>query len=132
MDHHTDIDEETLARLIALFYARVREDPEIGPIFTRAIHDWSDHEAKLVDFWHSVMLTSGRYKGNPMLAHMRQKAIRPEHFDRWLALWKMTTEDVTRPATAAALQQKAGRIAESLKLGMFFRPEAIAPDEKRQ
>lgn len=122
MDALRDIDEQKLAALVALFYARVREDGELGPIFNRAIADWPEHLVKLTDFWHAVMLTSGRYKGNPMVAHMRQKSIRPEHFDRWLALWKKTTEEVMAPAAAQALQAKAARIAESLKLAMFYKP----------
>ena len=32
-----EIDEQGLERLIALFYARVREDAELGPIFNAAI-----------------------------------------------------------------------------------------------
>lgn len=121
-----DIKEEDLARLVALFYGRVREDPEIGPIFDDAVEDWPAHLAKLTDFWHSVMLTSGRYKGNPMVAHMRQKRIRPEHFDRWLALWNVATAEVMAPPVAAALQAKAARIGESLKLALFFRLEPSA------
>lgn len=115
-----DIDEENLARLVALFYGRVRQDPEIGPIFDDAVHDWPDHLAKLTAFWHSAMLTSGRYKGNPMVAHMRQKRIKPEHFDRWLALWNVATAEVMSPEAAATLQTKAARIGESLKLALFF------------
>ncbi len=75
------ITEETLAELVKLFYARVRQDPDLGPIFNDAIQDWPHHLGKLTDFWHSVMLTSGRYKGNPMLKHLIHRArITPEHF----------------------------------------------------
>src|SRR3546814_7519892 len=58
-----DIDEQELERLVALFYARVRADEELGPIFNDAIDDWPEHLEKLVAFWSSVVLTSGRYKG---------------------------------------------------------------------
>src|SRR5688500_2760343 len=57
------ITEERLQALVDLFYARVRRDPMIGPVFNRAIHDWAEHLDKLQAFWSSVMLTSGRYKG---------------------------------------------------------------------
>lgn len=83
------ITEKALAELVQLFYARVRQDPEFGPIFNDAIKDWPHHLSKLTDFWHSVMLTSGRYKGNPMLKHAIHRArITSEHFTRWLALWR--------------------------------------------
>lgn len=117
-----EIDEQGLERLIALFYARVREDAELGPIFNAAIPDWPEHLDKLTAFWSSMMLTSGRYKGNPVAAHLRHTGrITPALFDRWLSLWAMVTEDVMAPAAAAALQAKAARIAESLQLAMFFK-----------
>lgn len=117
-----DIDEAGLERLVAAFYARVREDAELGPIFNDAIRDWPEHLETLTAFWSSVMLTSGRYKGNPMAAHLKHKArITPALFDRWLALWRRTTDEMMPPAAAAALQAKAARIGESLQLALFFR-----------
>ena len=116
------IDEAGLARLVDAFYARVRADAELGPIFNDAIDDWPHHLEKLTAFWSSVMLTSGRYKGQPVPAHMKHKdRITPELFDRWLGLWKQTTDELMERDAALALQEKAARIAESLKLAMFFR-----------
>jgi len=116
------IDEAGLERLVGEFYARVRADAELGPIFNDAIHDWPEHLEKLAAFWSSVMLTSGRYKGQPVPAHLKHKdRITPALFDRWLGLWKQTTDELMEPDAAAALQSKAARIAESLQLAMFFR-----------
>ena len=124
------ITEERLSELVDLFYGRVRKDDLIGPVFNRAIDDWPEHLERLQAFWSSVMLTSGRYKGNPMAAHRRHAgAIAPAMFDRWLALWaEVTSERLPGPA-AAALQHKAGHIAESLKLGLFFKipPSVSSP-----
>lgn len=122
-----DIDDDKLKTLVDVFYARVRTDPELGPIFNDAIGDWPEHLEKLTAFWSSVMLTSGRYKGNPMMAHLKHvRRITPALFDRWLALWARTTSDVMSPAAAAALQEKAQRISESLQYAMFQRPGASA------
>ena len=116
------IDDPALARLVERFYGQIRQDGELGPIFNAAVDDWPAHFAKLTDFWSSVMLASGRYKGNPVAAHLRHTGrITPALFDRWLSLWAMVTEDVMAPAAAAALQAKAARIAESLQLAMFFK-----------
>ncbi len=117
----TDITEESLRRLIDRFYDRVRADALIGPLFNQAITDWPHHLEKLAAFWSSVMLTSGRYKGQPVPAHVRHRdAISPGMFDRWLALWRQTTDEMMNPPAAAALQAKAARIAESLSLALFF------------
>ena len=115
------VDEEGLGRLVTRFYARVRSDELIGPLFNDAIDDWPEHLEKLTAFWSSLMLTSGRYKGRPLPAHIRHAdSISPESFDRWLAIWRRTTDELMPPAAAAALQEKAGRIAESLSLGIDF------------
>jgi|TARA_R110002167_G_scaffold37459_2_gene117411 hemoglobin len=116
------IDEAGIARLVHAFYARVRADAELGPIFNDAIEDWPGHLEKLAAFWSSVMLTSGRYKGQPVPAHLKHKSrIPPALFDRWLRLWKQTSDELMEPDAALALQEKASRIAESLKLAMYFR-----------
>lgn len=122
MDGLAAIDEAGLGQLVTAFYARVREDAELGPIFNDAVDDWPEHLETLTAFWSSVMLTSGRYKGQPVPAHMKHlDRITPALFDRWLALWARTTDELMAPEAAAALQDKAARIAESLKLALFFR-----------
>lgn len=127
-----DLDEGQLARLVDAFYARVRADDMIGPLFNAAVADWGEHLEKLAAFWSSVMLTSGRYKGNPMAAHRRHSgAITPAMFDRWLALWAEVTDEMVSPAAAASLQHKARHIAESLKLGLFFRIPGAPPPAAR-
>ena len=105
------------------FYAKVRLDPEIGPLFNAAVGDWDAHLLKLAAFWSSVMLASGRYKGNPMAAHLKLR-ITPAMFDRWLTLWNRTVEELFEPAVARQLRAKARRIAESLQLALFYRPDA--------
>ena len=114
--------EEELATLVEQFYAKVRSDDVLGPVFNAAVDDWPEHLEKLSAFWSSVMLTTGRYRGNPMAAHMKQKsAIEPSMFVRWLAHWRETAHEILDERGAEAVVAKAERIAESLQLGMFFR-----------
>jgi hemoglobin len=116
------IDDAALTDVVHTFYGKVREDAELGPIFGDAISDWPHHLGKMVDFWSSVMLTTGRYKGNPVMMHLKHKPrITPALFERWLALWAETTDELLPPEAAAALQARAARIAESLQLALFFR-----------
>jgi len=117
-----DINEDGLSRVVTAFYARIRKDAELGPIFNDAIQDWPEHLEKLTDFWSSVMLTSGRYKGRPVPAHLKHAdRITPALFQRWLTLWAETTNALMAPEAAQALQAKAARIAESLQLALFFK-----------
>ena len=121
----SEITEPAIAALVDRFYAKARRDPMIGPLFNNAIDDWDEHLRKLCDFWSSVMLTSGRYKGNPMAAHMKLP-IEPRFFERWLALWQDTAGELFAPKLAGAFREKAGRIAESLKLALYYRPGGLA------
>ena len=72
------------------------------------------------DFWSSVMMMSGRYKGQPLRAPMRLKSVRPEHFDVWLGLFGDVVSEVCRPDVAALFLDRARNIAASLQAGMFF------------
>jgi hemoglobin len=88
------ISEGAIRRLVGDFYVKVRADPELGPIFARAIPgDWEPHLAKMCDFWSSVMLTMGRYKGNPLAARLRIDGMEARLFGRWLELF---AEDMRR------------------------------------
>jgi hemoglobin len=124
---HPSIDEKMIRTLVHRFYAKVRDDSELGPIFARVIgDDWDAHLAKMCDFWSSVMLTTGRYKGNPMIAHMQLKAVLPRHFERWLTLFRQTAQEVCPPENAVQFIGRSENIARSLQLGMFFQPKSKA------
>lgn len=122
MDRTPIIDEAQLPALLDRFYGRVREDAELGPVFNEIVHDWPEHLERIAAFWSSVMLATGRYKGNPMMKHLvHVDRITSALFNRWLAIWAQTTAEMLSPEAAAAMQDKAGRIAESLQLAIRFR-----------
>ena len=119
------VTETQIVALVDAFYAKVRRDEILAPIFERAIEPdaWPVHLAKMYDFWSSVMLTTGRYKGNPLAVHTRLDGIEPGMFARWLALFRATAEELFPAELAASFREKSERIAESLKLGLFYRPQ---------
>lgn len=121
----TGIDEAMIERLVHRFYARVRTDPLIGPIFEARVADWDFHLAKLCAFWSSVALMSGRYHGQPMRAHL-PLPVAGEHFDRWLALFEQTAAEICPPAAADHFVERARRIADSLEMGIATMQGRIA------
>lgn len=124
---HSSIDEALIEKLVRAFYTKIRADNDLGPIFGMVITgDWEPHLQKMFAFWSSLTMLTGRYKGQPMVAHMKLKMVQPEHFDRWLSLFRETANEVCPPPAAAIFIDKAERVAESLKLGMFFKPEEAA------
>lgn len=123
MNPATSLDEAAITMLVDRFYEKVRRDPQIGPIFNAAVHDWDEHKRLLTSFWTSVALGAGSYRGNPMGAH-RPHPIRVEHFDHWLALWSETCSEELDEASAAQMLEYAQRIGRSLKLGLGLHPQA--------
>jgi hemoglobin len=119
------IDEAGIGALVAGFYGRAREDALIGPVFAAAVDDWDAHIARLTDFWSSVTLSTGRYKGNPFGAH-RPLPLQPAMFDRWLELWRETAREVFTAPVAEAFIRKAELIAGSLTMGLFGLAETKA------
>ena len=113
----TGIDEAMIERLVRGFYARVQNDPLLGPVFAARIRDWEPHLRRMCAFWSSVALMSGRYHGQPMRAHT-PLPIDAAHFDRWLSLFEDTARELCPPAAAAHFVERARRIAESLELGI--------------
>lgn len=126
----TGIDEAMIARLVATFYARVRADAVLGPIFNPRVHDWPKHEAKIATFWSSVMLQSGTYHGRPMPAHA-PLPVAGAHFDHWLKLFGEAARDVCPPEQAAMFVERANAIAQSLEFGVAtFRGQILDPGKR--
>ena len=113
----TGIDEAMIERLVHGFYAKVRADPLLGPVFEARITNWTPHLAQMCAFWSSVALMTGRYHGQPMQKHLRLP-VDARHFDRWLELFVATTGELCPPAVAEHFITAARRIAESLELGI--------------
>lgn len=113
----TGIDEAMIDRLVDSFYARVRDDILIGPVFADRIRDWGPHLAQMKLFWSSVALMTGAYHGRPMPKHL-PLPVDGRHFDRWLELFRATAREVCPPAAADHFIERAQRIAESLELGI--------------
>lgn len=109
--------EEEVHQLVHGFYAQVREDAVLGPIFDTHIQDWEPHLAKMVDFWSSALRGTARFRGTPMPKHVALPGLSAELFRRWLDLFHRTTAGLGNGAMQARADELAERIAESLWYG---------------
>lgn len=109
----TGLNEVVLDQVVRAFYAQVRLDPDLGPMFDAHIDDWEAHFQRMVDFWASVALLAGRYHRNALQAH-RPLPLQAAHFERWLALFDQTLQQETTPAGRQHLMDIAQRIAGTL------------------
>ncbi len=130
------INDALISNLVETFYGAIRSDAMLGPIFESHVADWTPHLARMKDFWASVTLESGRFRGNAMLKHIAVGGLETKHFDRWLVLWNQVVEDVA-PNDAAALvfREAAERIASSLLTGIKVQRgglDAISKPKEKQ
>lgn len=113
------VDADYVEAFVEAFYARIREDALLGPIFAERIADWGPHLVRMKAFWRSVLLNSGEYSGNPMRIHMGIPGLEEAHFAHWLELFYATLGDLENTAEARlAVGQKARMIADSLLTGI--------------
>jgi len=119
MSRCTEITEESIRTLVDSFYERVRKDQELGPIFDHAIGStdeaWEPHLQMMYGFWSSVMLSSGRYRGNPLRKHLSLPPFDTALFDRWLMLFAETARELHNPELADLYIAKSAQIAGSLR-----------------
>lgn len=114
------ITQERLATLVHGFYADVRADPLLGPVFEQALADrWEPHLERMVAFWSTVALGSKSFTGNVFGKHMALADVTPAHFAAWVRLWGEHTERLFHAEDARELQITAHGIARNLFQGYF-------------
>ena len=125
---HPSITEDMIKTLVHNFYAKVQQEPTIGPIFNETIKDnWPDHLERMCLFWGSIALKTGQYKGKPVPKHKALPTLTPAHFKIWLKLFRATAHEVCSKEIAELIIDQAERIAESLQLACFFEGQITKP-----
>ncbi|MCU9849225.1 group III truncated hemoglobin [Defluviimonas sp. WL0024] len=109
---------EEIDRVVATFYASVREHPGLGPVFAAHVKDWPAHEVKIAAFWRNAILYERGYDGNPMAVHQEAGNVRPGMFDPWLGLFDSVLRHELAPETAAQWSALAHRIGRGLRYGL--------------
>ena len=79
--------------------------------------DWPGHIATLTDFWCWQLLGEPGYDGNVLRAHAPVHAdqpFRPEHFERWLALFADAVHEHLTDQAATVARARATKMASAL------------------
>ena len=103
---------------VAAFYARVRTDALLGPVFANHVDNWPAHEAKIAAFWRNAILYERSYDGNPQRVHIERPDVRPELFAHWLDLFEEVATQTLPPETATPWVALARRIGVGMKAGV--------------
>ena len=98
--------------LVNTFYARVRENDLLGPIFNGILKDrWPEHLEKMYRFWQTILLEVPTYSGSPFPPHAKLP-VSQLHFDTWLRLWHGTLDEFFVGEKAEEAKWRGSRMAE--------------------
>lgn len=121
------LDDAFIAKLVDTFYARIRADARLGPIFAAHVADWDSHLFRLKQFWRSVLHSSGEFTGNPMRTHMALPQLEAADFAHWLDLFYAALAELgASPAAVEEVGKRARMIADSLLTGIATRADGLA------
>jgi hemoglobin len=124
---------EDCERLVRAFYGKALEDPIIGWLFTDiAKLDLEAHVPKITSFWETILLGAQSYGGGAFRPHaaLHMKArLRAGHFERWLALWRTTVDEMFAGDRAELAKAHALRVARAChaRLEGMPVPEELVP-----
>lgn len=113
-----EISVAQIEQMVHQFYARVREDALLGPVFARHIERWPPHLERMVLFWRAVLRSERLFgmspRGGPQALHQAIEALQIAHFERWLTLFAEVVDEIYAPAVAAQVKSAAARSARAL------------------
>ena len=116
-DIQTEADVE---RMVCAFYAQVRVDAELGPIFEEVAKvDWEQHLPRMYGFWKKLILGEASYRGNPFAVHV-PLPIDGRHFERWLALFEQSIDESFAGPVAEHTNLRARSIAHIFQSKLAF------------
>jgi truncated hemoglobin YjbI len=118
--------EDEIRALVQGFYETALVDPLIGAVFKRNIADWEHHFKVAADFWSRSLLGTTRYNGSPFTPHLSLN-LKPEFFERWIALFKAAATNHLQPAAASMAIAKVEHMSVCFQAGLF--PARIAAAE---
>jgi hemoglobin len=124
---HDIASRNDIVRLVDTFYAAVRRDAMLGPIFDDvAKTDWAAHLPKMYDFWQTVLFGMAiGFRGDPLAIHLDLASrvyLGPDEFQRWLGLFHRTIDDLFDGPVADDARQRATRIASVMLHHVGNRP----------
>lgn len=114
---------QDISDLVNSFYAKIRQDELLGPIFNSHISEdkWTEHLVKLADFWETNLFGVARFKGSPTQKHIivdknLNYSIEQKHFGKWLNLWFETIDELFYGEYA----DKAKNSARKMSTGQYI------------
>lgn len=111
-----DIENRTdVEKLVTSFYEKVHQEPKLAPVFAMPQTEFERHLERTFNFWENWLFQTGNYHGGMMWVHIQKHAEHPlttELFERWLALWFLTVDELFVGKNANFVKKKALEIGQ--------------------
>ena len=112
---YDSLTEQSISALVDCFYAKVRRDAVLAPIFEKALAGrWDAHVAQMREFWCSALRVKRSYHGDMLVAHRKLGKLPRSLFQRWLALFRETVDECFMEAPAEIICDRALKTARNL------------------
>ena len=115
---------EGICRLLRHFYADVRQDQLVGPIFNAKIKDWNHHLKIIASFWETLIGGPSTY-ARPMPMKHLSLGLRTEDFERWHFLWQANCRAQLPADVAKEMIDLADHIGHRLRIILGIAPHDI-------
>ncbi|RDU58463.1 group III truncated hemoglobin [Helicobacter sp. MIT 99-5507] len=116
---YSDINKESIDKLMDIFYDKIKSDNNLGPIFKSKIGEskeaWDKHKDKISNFWQGQILGEGNYRRQPMKTHIELPPFPQEFFNIWLDLFSQSLDLVFDDNCKAVFLKRAQMIANSFQ-----------------
>lgn len=139
---HDFQDRSDIIRLVDRFYERIRSDEKLGPIFNDIAQvNWETHLPKMYDFWDTVLLRAGTFRGNPLAAHAKLVSMADmskASFDHWREIFTETVNELFEGTNAALIVRSAEDMANVIysKINQVpdprFDPANLTPEQRER
>ena len=108
-----DLDSlDNIKLMVDSFYAKIRKDELLGPIFNQRIGDrWPEHLEKMYRFWQTILLDEHTYYGSPFSPHATMP-VETEHFERWVELFSANLDEHFEGKIKDEASWRAGKMAQ--------------------
>ncbi len=120
---NSEINHQNIQTLMDSFYAKVRKNKDLGPIFEGVIGTdfkaWEAHKEKIGRFWRQMLLGENVFDGQPLKKHLELPSFPREHFEVWLNLFSETLYEIYTPEVAKSILLKAQMIAQRFQTAIY-------------
>jgi len=114
------VNRQDIVVLVNSFYEKVQKDEVISHFFSVVVPvDWATHLPRMYDFWENIVFQTKNFEGNPIRKHQELHQLSPlqtVHFERWLALFTATVDELFEGNHAEIAKQRAMSIATVMRV----------------